>query len=181
MGRKAVQILDVDITSLLKQLNAALSEEWLAYYQYWIGARVMEGPMKSEIEKELLLHANQELGHAELLVNRIIQLGGDPVPSPVEWLTSSRCAYQSPTDRYIEAILAQNLTGEQCAIERYKELADFTQGKDHATYEMATTILRDELEHEEDIESWMRDIRRMKEHFTMHRALNVDHQQLVSA
>ncbi len=40
-------------------LTTSLSEEWLAYYQYWIGARMMEGPMRSEVEPELLLHANQ--------------------------------------------------------------------------------------------------------------------------
>lgn len=66
-------------------LNAALSEEWLTYYQYWIGARLMEGPMRSEVEPELLLHADQELGHALLVVKRIIKLGGTPVINPTEW------------------------------------------------------------------------------------------------
>lgn len=60
-------------------LNAALAEEWLAYYQYWIGARVMEGPMRSEVEPELLLHADEELVHAVLVADRIMQLGGTPV------------------------------------------------------------------------------------------------------
>jgi bacterioferritin len=60
-------------------LNETLAEEWLAYYQYWIGARLVEGPMRSEIEPELLLHADQELGHAVLVVNRITQLGGTPL------------------------------------------------------------------------------------------------------
>ena len=60
-------------------LNEALCEEWLAYYQYWIGSRVMEGPMRSEIEPELLIHANMELNHSVLVVGRIIQLGGTPV------------------------------------------------------------------------------------------------------
>jgi bacterioferritin len=172
MGQKAVQILNVDVKKLLKKLNAALSEEWLAYYQYWIGARLMEGPMKTEIEQELLLHANQELGHSELLVDRIIQLGGTPVLSPAEWLKHARCEYLVPNDRYIEAILDQNLLGERCAIERYKEIADFTNGKDYATYEIAALILKEELEHEEDLESWIRDIRSMKEHFSKHRNVN---------
>jgi bacterioferritin len=57
MGQKGVDILGVDGKKLVQMLNAALSEEWLAYYQYWIGARVMEGPMRSEIEPELLLQS----------------------------------------------------------------------------------------------------------------------------
>jgi len=72
MGKQGITISSVDVDQLLKMLNAALAEEWLAYYQYWIGAQIMEGPMRSEIEPELMLHANQELGHALLVVNRIV-------------------------------------------------------------------------------------------------------------
>ncbi|MDD2226661.1 MAG: ferritin-like domain-containing protein, partial [Dysgonamonadaceae bacterium] len=61
MGKEAIKVASVDVDKLLEMLNAALSEEWLAYYQYWIGARVMEGPMRSEVEPELLEHANEEL------------------------------------------------------------------------------------------------------------------------
>ncbi len=163
MGKRAVEILDLDVPKLIQMLNEALSEEWLAYYQYWIGARLMEGPMRSEIEPELLLHATQELNHAVLVVGRIIQLGGTPVLHPQDWFKLSRCAYDAPEDPYVEAILHQNLSGERCAIRRYKEIADFTSGKDHTTHQIATTILNEELEHEQDIEDWINDIARMKE------------------
>ncbi len=164
MGRKAVEILNLDVKKLLEMLNAALAEEWLAYYQYWVGARLMEGPMRKEIETELLTHANEELGHATLLVDRIIQLEGTPVLTPMDWPKLAKCAYESPTDKYIETILEQNLRGERCAIQRYKDILDFTVGKDYTTYEMATQILNDELEHEHDIEDYLEDIKIMKEH-----------------
>lgn len=163
MGKKAVEISNLDVEKLVRMLNEALAEEWLAYYQYWIGARMMEGPMRSEVEPELLLHATQELGHAELVVNRIIQLGGTPLLNPVQWKEYARCPYDEPSDPYIETILNQNLNGERCAIQRYEEIAEFTNGKDHSTYQMAVQILNDELEHEHDIEDWIRDIERMKE------------------
>jgi len=163
MGKHAVKILDLDVKKLIKMLNAALSEEWLAYYQYWIGARLMEGPMRSEIEPELLLHADQELNHAVLVVNRIIQLGGTPVIDPKEWTKLARCSYDAPSDPYIEVILEQNLKGERCAIQRYQEIAEFTAGKDFSTHQMATTILNEEIEHENDIEDWITDLTRMKE------------------
>jgi bacterioferritin len=163
MGKQGINILKVDIKKLLKMLNAALSEEWLAYYQYWIGARLMEGPMRSEIEPELLVHADQELNHAVLVVDRIIQLGGTPVLNPTDWPKLGRCDYDAPVDPYVEVILEQNLKGERCAIQRYKEIADFTSGKDHTTHQMATTILNEELEHEQDIEDWLNDMARMKD------------------
>lgn len=163
MGKRAIDIANLDVDALLQQLNEALAEEWLAYYQYWIGARIMEGPMRSEVEPELLLHATQELGHAELVVNRIIQLGGTPLLNPDQWTNFAKCDYEEPGDLYIEAILEQNLKGERCAIERYQSLAAFTDGKDYATYQMAITILNDEIEHEHDIEDWITDIERMKD------------------
>jgi bacterioferritin len=163
MGKHGVEILNLDVEKLIHTLNQALSEEWLAYYQYWIGARIMEGPMRSEIEPELLLHATQELNHAVLVVTRIIQLGGTPVLNPAQWAELSRCPYDAPTDPYVGVILEQNLKGERCAIQRYKEIADFTNGKDHTTHQMATTILNEELEHEQDIEEYIADLQRMIE------------------
>jgi bacterioferritin len=163
MGVKGIEILGVDSKKLIKLLNEALCEEWLAYYQYWIGARVMEGPMRSEIEPELLLHATQELNHATLVVGRIIQLGGTPVLAPADWPKFAKCEYEAPVDPYIEAVLNQNLRGERCAIQRYKTIADFTNGKDHTTHQMATTILNEELEHEQDIEEFLTDINRMRD------------------
>lgn len=165
MGKQGSSIIEVDKDGLLTLLNEALAEEWLAYYQYWIGARVMEGPMRSEIEPELLVHANQELNHAVQVVNRIVQLGGTPLLSPQVWMDYSKCEYETPNDPYVEAILNQNLRGEQCAIDRYSKIANFTSGKDHATYQMAVTILNEENEHEQDIEDWLADIQRMREDF----------------
>lgn len=163
MGKKGKEIAGKDVQKLVKLLNEALSEEWLAYYQYWIGARVMEGPMRSEIEPELLMHATQELNHATLVANRIIQLGGTPVLDPKEWSKLGKCLYEAPTDPYVEKVLEQNLRGERCAISRYKSLADLTNGKDHTTHQMATLILGEEVEHEQEIEDWILDIERMRE------------------
>lgn len=165
MGQHAVKILKLSTEELIKMLNGALAEEWLAYYQYWIGARVMEGPMRSEVEPELLVHADQELNHAVLVVDRIIQLGGTPLLNPSQWMKHSGCAYEEPSDTYVEVILNQNLIGERCAIQRYQQIAEFTHGKDHATHQMAISILNEELEHEEDIEAWLADLERMKQDF----------------
>ena len=163
MGKKAVDIANLDVTKLIQLLNEALAEEWLAYYQYWIGARLMEGPMRSEIEPELLLHATEELGHAELIVNRIIQLGGTPILNPDNWKQFAKCDYEEPTDPYVKEILNQNLAGERCAIQRYQDLAEYTNGKDHSTYQIVITILNDELEHEHDIEDWLTDLKRLED------------------
>ena len=162
MKQVSAEVLNLDVQKLIEMLNAALCEEWLAYYQYWVGARVTEGPMGSEIESEMLKHADEELSHAVKLIDRIIQLGGTPVLSPDQWMKMARCKYEAPTDPYIETVLEQNLRGERCAIKRYQDIADFTSGIDYTTAKMAVEILEDELEHEQDIISFQRDITSLK-------------------
>lgn len=77
MAKESVKILQkkLDVESLLSQLNAALSEEWLAYYQYWVGALVAEGAMRANVQAEFEEHANEELGHAKLLADRYHRTG----------------------------------------------------------------------------------------------------------
>ena len=55
MARESVKILQgkLDVESLISQLNAALAEEWLAYYQYWVGALVVEGAMRADVQSSL--------------------------------------------------------------------------------------------------------------------------------
>lgn len=158
MGEMAQKISTVDREELLKVLNEAFAEEWLAYYQYWIGAQVIEGPLRPTIEEEFLEHAKEELEHAQLISDRIIQLGGTPLLSPSDWERHAKCRYEAPTDEFIVSVLKQNHRSEQCAIARYQAICEMCKGKDIATFHMARHILDEELEHEHDIEDWMKDI-----------------------
>ncbi len=164
MGQMAEKISKVDHEELLKILNTAFAEEWLAYYQYWIGAQVAKGPMRSTIVAEFLKHANEELSHAQLLSDRIIQLGGTLVIDPADWQKHALCKYEAPADEFIVAILEQNLDAERCAISRYQQICEMTGGKDFETFHMSRHILQDELEHEQDIEDFMEDIKTAMEH-----------------
>ena len=74
MGTLGRKIVDTNVEDLVKLLNKAFSDEWLAYYQYWIGSKIVRGPNKEAVIAELTLHATEELGHAVLLTTRIIQL-----------------------------------------------------------------------------------------------------------
>jgi bacterioferritin len=148
----------MDVQELLKLLNQAFASEWLAYYQYWLGAKLIKGPMKDAVAAELTLHATEELAHANLLAGRILQLGGTPVLEPKDWYPWSPCAYDAPADPYVGVLLDQNIAGEQCAISTYKALMDATQGKDMVTYNLALQILEQEVEHEEDLQSLKEDL-----------------------
>jgi len=154
-------IVKMDVDDLLNLLNKALADEWLAYYQYWIGAKVVKGPMKDAIIAELTLHATEELSHAELLATRIVQLGGTPVLSPDKWLKITNCGYDAPADHYVEVILDQNIRGEQCAIKTYSKMLDITREADPVTYNIILTIISQEVEHEEDLAALKEDLELM--------------------
>ncbi|OFX77786.1 MAG: ferritin [Bacteroidetes bacterium GWE2_29_8] len=161
MAQFGRQIVKMDVDELINLLNKALADEWLAYYQYWIGAKVVKGPMKDAVISELNLHATEELAHAQLLATRIIQLGGTPVLSPEEWMKITNCGYDAPVNPYVEEVLNQNIKGEQCAIKTYNNLLDITREKDPVTYNIILQIISDEVEHEEDLSSLKEDIELM--------------------
>lgn len=157
MGSKGREIVDMDVEELLGLLQRAYCDEWFAYYQYWLGAKVVKGPMKDNVGAELLVHATEELAHADLVAMRIIQLGGIPITRPEDWYKHSNCGYDAPDDPYVKTLLEQNIKGEQCAIGVYKRLLDITREKDPVTYNMVLTILQQEVEHEEDLQSLLED------------------------
>ena len=155
MGEMAQKISNVNHAELLKMLNVAFAEEWLAYYQYWMGAQVAKGPMRPEIIKEFMEHGKEELEHATWLAERIIQLGGTPLLDPDEWKKYAQCKYEAPDNEYTIKLLEQNLVAERCAIARYQKICDMTMGKDLQTFHISRKILSDELEHEQEMQSDM--------------------------
>lgn len=163
MGTKGRSLVGKNVDQLIEMLNQALADEWLAYYQYWIGAKVAKGPMRGAVVLELEEHATEELGHALMLVDRILQLGGTPLLAPKDWYDVTNCGYEVPEDPYVEVLLEQNIKGEQCAIEVYQKLVDFTRDTDPVTYEMVLQIMTDEIMHEEDLQALEEDIQLMKE------------------
>ena len=167
MARESVKILQgkLDVESLISQLNAALAEEWLAYYQYWVGALVVEGAMRADVQGEFEEHAEEERRHAQLLADRIIELEGVPVLDPKQWFELARCKYDAPQGFDSVSLLKDNVASERCAILRYQEIADFTNGKDFTTCDIAKHILAEEEEHEQDLQDYLTDIARMKKSF----------------
>ena len=128
MGSRAREILGMDVDKLIELLRRAYCDEWLAYHQYWLGAKLVKGPMKDA-----------------------------PPTKPSEWYTLTNCGYDAPDDPFVKTLLEQNIKGERCAINTYKELLDITKDKDPITYNTVLQILQQELEHEEDLQALLED------------------------
>ena len=136
MGNMAKEITTLNNEQLLRVLNEAFAEEWLAYYQYWIGAKIMEGPMRASIESEFEEHAKEELEHAHWLAERIIQLGGTPILNPIDWDKMAKCKYLTPENPFNVELLKHNLASERCSIKRYQQICELCHGKDFEKFEI---------------------------------------------
>lgn len=166
MGKRGISLLrGIEAQTVYELLNKAYCDEWLAYYQYFIEAKVVKGLMKDAAIVELTQHAADELRHATMVCDRIIQLGGTPALHPQEWFTLSNCGYDAPTEPDVRKVLEQAIKGEQCAISVYSNILDLTREKDIVTYDMVSQILADEVEHEEDLQALFDDIQDFIEEF----------------
>ncbi len=162
MGKQTNAIISMNIKIIVKELNKALADEFLAAYQYWIGSKIVKGYFRKTIQDELSEHAQDEFRHAQMLADRIIQLNETPIINPKDWFKLTTCGFTPPTNPNSIAILKQNLKSERCAIGIYNNLLKKLKDKDGNTFHMITHILKDEIEHENDLEAILEDIEIIK-------------------
>ena len=128
---------------LVELLNKDLGLEYTACVQYTQHQGVLKGAMYQNIQKELIIHAQEELAHATILANQIDYLGGFPtvdMPKP------------KASKENIE-MLKQDLAGENDAIARY--ITRIKQAEELNLYHLAQqlrNILAVEQEHAMDLE-----------------------------
>ncbi len=154
MGQKGREIVESDIKEVLDDLNSAFADEWLSHYQYFLYAQVIKGIDADALKKELEKQSMDELGHAKILSDRIIQLGSTPTVNIME---TSTCGFlPPPEDRTdIKSIIKLVLESERCAIEKYNKLAKKYHMKDLVTHEIFEDLLNDEVSDEQDWEDFL--------------------------
>lgn len=128
---------------LIEFLNKDLALEYTACVQYTQHQGVLKGAMYQSIQKELIIHAQEELAHATTIAAQIDYLDGFPtVDMPVPKTSAEN-----------EAMLKQDLEGENDAIARY--IVRIKQAEELNLYHLAQqlrNILAVEQEHAMDLE-----------------------------
>ena len=154
MGQKGREILEIDVSEVLRDLNSAYADEWLAHYQYFLYAQVIEGIDAEELKEKLEEQSKDEMNHAKELVNRILELGGKPTTKLTE---ASTCGFSEPPEDYSDLVRVIELVleGERCAIEKYNNLAKKYHMKDLVTHEIFEDLLKDEVSDEEEWENFL--------------------------
>ena len=82
-----------DRETVLKLLNEALATEIVCVLRYKRHYYMADGIHAESVAAEFLAHANEEMQHADLLANRIVQLRGEPNFSPEGLATRSHAQY----------------------------------------------------------------------------------------
>lgn len=157
MGKQARAIVDLSLKDLVKDLNKAYADEWLAFYLYWYMAQIVSGRAYEDIKEMLDKVAKDELEHATELADLIIKLGDVPAANPMELEKGANAPYMMPPKNSadINRIIRIVTEAEAGAIEVYNKIAKKTLGKDHNTYTLVTHILSEEIDHEEMFENLM--------------------------
>ncbi len=160
MGKKSREIVKVDIKELLRDLNSAYADEWIAFFYYNWAADFIEGPDYPTVAGELNRIAKEEFEHMSELADRIFELGGEPERDLEDLQKIANCkkVVFSQNERDLESVLNAVAEAEGCAIDVYNKLLlqlSACYEKDVRTFHLIEHILSEEIQHEEAFENLM--------------------------
>jgi bacterioferritin len=141
--------------AIVKLLNDSLATELVCVLRYKRHHFTATGLSSPTIAAEFLVHANEEAAHADMIAERIVQLGGEPDFSPSTLLERSHADYDDSRD--LKTMVRVNLIAERVAIETYHQMIQLIGDKDTTTRRMLESILAQEEEHANELSDWMKD------------------------
>jgi bacterioferritin len=149
-----------DRYTILGLLNEALATELVCVLRYRRHYFMADGLQAESVRKEFLAHADEELGHADGLARRIVQLEGEPNFDPRGLADRSHAEYVE--GKSLDEMIREDLIAERVAIEYYKEFVRYVGDRDPTTKRLLESILAKEEEHAEDLASMVRDVARAR-------------------
>jgi bacterioferritin len=138
-----------DRETVLKRLNDALATELICVLRYRRHHFMARGINSQSVAQEFLAHANEELGHADQLAERIVQLGGEPDFAPDSLTKRSHAEYVEGST--LATMIRENLVAERIAIDSYRSLIQYLSDNDPTTRRLLEGILAVEEEHADEL------------------------------
>jgi len=138
-----------DRKTVLKLLNDALATEIVCVLRYRRHHFMAKGIEAKSVADEFLIHANEELGHADQIADRIVQLGGEPDFSPRGLMSHSHSEYVAGNS--LVDMIKENLVAERIAIDSYRDMIQYLRAQDPTTGRMLEGILAVEEEHADEM------------------------------
>ncbi len=145
-----------DRDTVVKILNEALATEIVCMLRYKRHQFTAKGIHAQGVAAEFAEHAAEEQGHADLIAERIVQLGGEPDYSPATLLSRSHSEYVEGGD--LAEMIQEDLVAERIAVDSYGEIIRYLGTDDPTTRRMFEAILEKEEEHAEDLASLLQEV-----------------------
>ncbi len=142
---------------VLKLLNDSLATELVCvmrYRNHHYMSSATGGIAGHAVTDELMEHSKEEQAHADMLAERITQLGGEPDFSPGGMTTRSHTDYIVSDS--LRGMLTEDLVAERIAIETYSAIIRYLAGKDPTTRRIMETILAQEEEHADEVADFLK-------------------------
>lgn len=161
MGRREKNILGkVNVSVIVDLLKKAYCDEMQIFHYFWYIGINMEGIGLVTYAPTLKTQATGELTHAELLSNRISELGEKAPSDPAVWKTQGNIGPLDPAQYLtLRAALEKGLEFEGKAVENYNNIAKKAlEVNDFVTYNLATTILAAEVKDEQHTEDVLKNL-----------------------
>ena len=150
--------LDERTQDIIDGLITAYNMELETVTNYIALSTNLDGVRAKHIKDELSTDVTTEIGHAQLLANRIKTIGG-LVPGS-QALTWNQSMLQPPADTTdIETVIKGVIAAEEAAIAQYKKVITLAgDGFDPATEDLAITALADEEEHRREFMGFLKEL-----------------------
>jgi bacterioferritin len=145
-----------DTKTAINVLNDALATEIVCVLRYKRHYFMAKGIHAGPVATEFLEHAGDEQRHADLISDRIVQLGGEPNLSPDGLLTRSHTEYVA--GETLVEMIKEDLVAERIAIDSYREIGVYFAAFDATTRRMIEQIQADEEQHADDLADLLNDL-----------------------
>src|SRR5918911_5755116 len=131
-----------DVNKTLDILNEALATEIVCVLRYMHHYFMSTGVHGASVAEEFKEHADSEREHADMIAERIQQLGGKPDFNPKSLLERSVSQYVE--GETLPDMIKEDLIAERIVIEVYQEMIRYFGYDDATTRSMIEEILADE-------------------------------------
>ncbi len=145
-----------DRGTVIELLNTALATELVCVLRYKRHYFMAQGISAPSVAAEFLEHANDEMGHADQLAQRIVQLGGEPDFAPEGLVSRSHAEYVA--GETLNDMIPEDLIAERIAIDSYSAMIRFLGDDDITTRRMLEGILAKEEEHADDLATLLKQL-----------------------
>jgi len=138
-----------DVQKTISILNEALATEIVCVLRYQHHYFMATGVHGKGVADEFKEHADAERQHADMIAQRIQQLGGKPDFNPKSLLERSVSQYVE--GETLADMIKEDLIAERIVIDVYQEMIRYFGNNDSTTRKMIEQILADEEEHASDL------------------------------